>query len=188
MEEEEGNGATTPSLEPRRHELLVAAVREGDTPAAEVSIHMNFEGSRENFQPAPSPSDGGARSSAGCAAETCFNLLTPQSIMGLTFVGAAGAAAQSVVNTAAAGAARGGRNAELQSKGKHSNNAFRLDPGHCHHLSNPNVLIAYNKWATIQSTAKKAPYWAFYDELKAAVGKYPPVWRCVGCNQVVTVL
>ena len=37
--------------------------------------------------------------------------------MGLTSVGAAGAAAQSVVNTAAAGAARGGRNAELQSKG-----------------------------------------------------------------------
>ena len=107
MEEEEGNGATTPSLEPRRHELLVAAVREGDTPAAEVSIHMNFEGSRENFQPAPSPSDGGARSSAGCAAETCFNLLTLQSINGLTFVGAAGATAESVVNTAAAGAARG---------------------------------------------------------------------------------
>jgi len=104
--------------------------------------------------------------------------------MGLTFVGAAGAAAQSVVNTAAAGAARGGRNAELQWKGKHSDNAFRLDPGHCHHLSNPNVLIAYNKWATNQSTAKKAPYWAFYDELKAAVGKYSPVWRCVGCHPV----
>ena len=97
--------------------------------------------------------------------------------MGLTFVGAAGAAAQSVVNTAAAGAAREGQNAELQSKGKHSNNAFRLDPGHCHHLSNPNA-------ATNQSTGKKAPYWAFYDELKAAVGKYPPVWRCVGCNPV----
>jgi hypothetical protein len=185
MEEEEGNGAATPPLEPRRHELLAAAVREGDTPAAAVSIHMNFEGSCENFlQPAPPPSDGGARSSAGCAAAASFNLLTPQSIMGLTFVGAAGAAAQSVVNTAAAGAARGGRNAELQWKDKHSDNAFRLDPGHCHHLSNPNVLIAYNKWATIQSTAKKAPYWAFYDELKAAVGKYPPVWRCVGCHPV----
>ena len=91
--------------------------------------------------------------------------------MGLTSVGAAGAAAQSVVNTAAAGAARGVRNAELQWKGKHSDNAFRLDPGHCHHQSNPNVFIAYNKWATNQSTVKKAPYWAFYDELKAAVGK-----------------
>ena len=77
--------------------------------------------------------------------------------MSLTFVGATGAAAQSVVNTAAAGAARGGRNAELQSKGKHSDNALRLDPGRCHHLSNPNVLIAYNKWATNQSTAKRTP-------------------------------
>ena len=101
--------------------------------------------------------------------------------MGLSLVSAAGEAAQSVVNKAAAGAARGGRNAELQSKVKHIDNAFRLDPGHCHHLSNPNA-------ATNQSTGKKAPYWAFYDELKAAVGKYPPVWRCVGCNQVVTVL
>ena len=36
-------------IEVRRHELLAAAVREGDTPAAAVSIHMNFEGSRENF-------------------------------------------------------------------------------------------------------------------------------------------
>ena len=139
----------------------------------------------ENFlQPAPPPSDGGARSSAGCAATASFNLLAPQSIMGLKFVGAAGVAAQSVVNTAAAGAARGGRNAELQWKGKHSVNAFRLDSGHCHHLSNPNLLIAYNKWATNQSTAKKAPYWAFYDELKEAVGKYPPVWTCVGCHPV----
>jgi len=52
------------------------------------------------------------------------------------------------------------------------------------------VLIAYNKWATNQNTGKKAPYWAFYDELKAAVGKYPPVCRvtpssrgCVGFVQ-----
>jgi len=139
---------------------------------------MNFEGSRENFlQPAPPRSDGGARSSAGCAAAAFFNLLTPQSIMGLTCVGAAGAAAQSAVNTAAAGAARGGRNAELQSKGKHSYNVYRLYPCHCHHLSNPNVLIAYNKWATNQSTGKKAPYWVFYNELKAAVAKYPPIWK-----------
>ena len=95
MEEEEGNGWVTPPLEPRRHELLAAAVREGDTPAAAVSIHMNFVGSRENFlQPAPPPSDCGARSrEGGCAAAASFNLLTPQSIMGLTFVGAAGAAA-----------------------------------------------------------------------------------------------
>jgi len=142
--------------EPRQYELLAVVVREGDTPAAAVSIHMHFEGSCENFlQPAPLPSDGGARSSAGCAAAASFNLLTPQRIMGLTFVGAAGAVAQSVVNTVAAGAGRGGQNAELQWKGKHSDNTSRLDPGHCHHLSNPNVLIAYNKWATNQSTRRR---------------------------------
>ena len=90
--------------------------------------------------PSTSISDG-SRSSAGCAAAASFNWLMPQSIMGLTFVGAVGATAQSVVNTAAAGAARGGRNAELQWKCKHSDNAFRLHPGHCHHLSNPNVFI-----------------------------------------------
>jgi len=130
QEEEEGNGAPTPTLEPRQHELLSATVREGDTPAGTVSIHMNFEGSCENFfQPAPPPSDGGARSSAGCAAVASFNLLTPQSIMGLTFVGAAGAAAQSVVNTAVPGAARGERNAELQRKGKYSDNAVSVS--HC---------------------------------------------------------
>jgi len=62
QEEQEGNGAVTLPLEPRRHELLAAAVREGETPAATVSIHMNFEGSCENFlQSAPPPSDGGAR-------------------------------------------------------------------------------------------------------------------------------
>jgi hypothetical protein len=188
MEEEEGNGGATPALEPRRHELLAAAVGEDNTPAAAVSTHMNFDGSREFFfEPPPPPSDGGARSSAGeCAAAAAINLLTPQSIMGLSLVSAAGAAAQSAVNKAAAGAARGGRNAELQSKGRHSDNAFRLDPGHCHHLSNPDVLIAYNKWATNQSTGKKAPYWAFYDELKVAVGKYPPIWRCVGCHPVAS--
>jgi len=48
--------------------------------------------------------------------------------MGLSLVSAAGATAQSAVNKAAAGAARGGRNAELESKGRHSDNAFRLDP------------------------------------------------------------
>ena len=106
--------------------------------------------------------------------------------MGLTFVSAAGEVAQSAVNTAAAGAARGWRNEELQAKDKHSENAFRFDPGHCHHLYNPNVLIAYNKWATNQSTGKKAPYWAFYDELKVTVGKYPPIWRCVGCHPVAS--
>jgi len=109
QEGEEGNGAVTLPLEPRRHELLATVVREDDTPAAEVSIRMNFEGSCENFlQSAPPPTDGGARSSARCAAAASFNLVTPQSIMGLTFVGTAGTVAQSVVNAAASGAARGG--------------------------------------------------------------------------------
>ena len=45
MEEEEGGA--TPPLEPRREELLAAAVSEGDTPAAAVTI--NIKGRRENF-------------------------------------------------------------------------------------------------------------------------------------------
>jgi len=48
------------------------------------------------------------------------------------------------------------------------------------------VLITYNKWATNQNIGKKALYWAFYDELKVTVGKYPPIWRCVGCHQVAS--
>jgi len=115
MQEEEGNGGATPALELRRHELVAAAVGEDNTPAAAVSTHMNFEGSREFFFEPPTPlSVGGARSSAGeCAAAAAINLLTPQSIMGLSLVSAAGVAAQSAVNKAAAGAARRGRNAEL---------------------------------------------------------------------------
>jgi len=109
MEEEEG----TPPLEVR-HELLAAAVGEDNTPVAAVSTHMNFEGSREFFS---APSDGGARSSAReCAAAAAINLLTPQSIMGLSLVSAAGAVAQSAVNKAAAGAARGGRNRSYSQK------------------------------------------------------------------------
>jgi len=62
QEEEEENGTLTLPLEPRRHELLVVTVRDPETPATTVSIHMNFEGSCENFlQSAPPPSDGGAR-------------------------------------------------------------------------------------------------------------------------------
>jgi len=48
------------------------------------------------------------------------------------------------------------------------------------------VLIAYNKWATNQNTGKKVLYWAFYDELKVSVEKYPPIWRCVGCHPVAS--
>jgi len=99
QEEDEGNGASTLPLEPRRHELLATSVREGETPATTVSIHMNFESSCERFlQSAPPPSDGGARSSEGCTAVASFNLLTPQSIMGLTSVGVTGAVPQSVTH------------------------------------------------------------------------------------------
>jgi len=72
---DEGNGEVTPLLEPRRHELVAATVREDNTPAAVVSTHINLEGSREFFfQPPPAPSDAGERSSAGeCTAtlSTC---------------------------------------------------------------------------------------------------------------------
>ena len=121
MQEEEGNGETTPPLEPRRHELLVADVGEDNTPAAAVSTHMNFEGSR--FQPLPAPSDGGARSLAGCRSGG-HQVVHAQSIMGLSLVSVSGEAALSAVNKVGAGAARGGQNAELQSKGRHSDNAF----------------------------------------------------------------
>ena len=78
--------------------------------------------------------------------------------------------------------ARGGRGAELQSKGKHGGNSFKLEPGDCHELSNPHVMTVYSKWTANHCTAKKAPFWVFFEELKKAVGTYPPVWRCVGCH------
>ena len=53
MEEEEGDGAVTPPLQPMRQELLAAAVEQGDTPMATVSIHMKVEGHRENFDRVP---------------------------------------------------------------------------------------------------------------------------------------
>jgi len=33
-----------------------------------------------------------------------------------------------------------------------------------------------------QSTAKKAPFCFFFEELKKAGGSYSPVWICVGCH------
>jgi len=155
-EEEEGNGEPTPPLEPRRHELLAAAVGEDNAPAAAVSTHMNFENRREFFF----SSEGSVpqRRPSTCDAPKYYG----------PFIGECSRCSSSISCKQ-----RGGRNADVQSKGRHSDNAFRLDPGHCHHLSNPYVLIAYNKWATNQSTGKKALYWAFYDELKVSVGKYP---------------
>jgi len=43
-------------------------------------------------------------------------------------------------------------------------------------------MTAYSKWAANQSTAKKAPFWFFFEELKKAGGSYPQVWICVGCH------
>jgi len=87
----------------------------------------------------------------------------------LTYVSAVGAA-----QFTGAASARGERGAELQSKGKHGGNSFRLEPGNCHQLSIPHVMTAYSKWAANQITAKKAPFWVFFEELKKAAGTYPP--------------
>jgi len=148
MEEEEGSGAGTPPFESRRHELLVTGVREGHTPAAPVSIHMNFKGSRENFlQPAPPLSDGGLQQ---VCISGIFQPAHAPKYYGPYICGCSrSSSAISGKHTSSRSCTRR-QNAEVQSKGKHSDNAFRLDPNHCHHLSNPNVLIAYNKWATNQ--------------------------------------
>jgi len=43
-------------------------------------------------------------------------------------------------------------------------------------------MTAYKKWAANQSTAKKAPFLFFFEELKKVGGRYPQVWICVGCH------
>jgi len=43
-------------------------------------------------------------------------------------------------------------------------------------------MTAYSQWAANQSTAKKAPFLVFFEELKKAGGNYPQVWICVGCH------
>jgi len=79
-------------------------------------------------------------------------------IVGLTYVSAAGAAQFTAKSSAGA---ESGRNAELKAKGRHGGNSFRLEPGNCHQLSNLHVMTAYSKWAANQSTAKKAPFCFF---------------------------
>jgi len=56
----------------------------------------------------------------------------------------------------------------------HSN----LNPGNCHQLSNPHVMTAYKNWAANQSTAKKALFRFFFEELKKVGGRYSQVWMC----------
>jgi len=142
MEDKDEEVAATPPLEQRicgveRQELLAIASREDDTPAAAIAIGgqaviMNVEGQPEHFGQSLQSADGAAGSSAGGSAAAASPLsFSPGAILGLTSV------------SAAAASARGGRDAELQSKGKHGGNAFRLEPGNCHQLSNPNVLNAY---------------------------------------------
>jgi len=53
------------------------------------------------------------------------------------------------------GPERGGRGAELQSKGKHGGNSFRLEPGNCHQLSIPHVMTAYSKWVRIKALRRR---------------------------------
>ena len=100
---------------------------------------MNVEGQPKNFYGQTlQTEEGAARSSAGgsvAAASPMF--FSPGAIVGLTFVSAAGAA-----QFTGAASARGGRDAELQSKGKHGGNSFRLEPGHCHQRNNPHVITS----------------------------------------------
>jgi len=109
----------------------------------------------------PDTAEGGRRCRVICRGECCCRLSNVFLAWGLTFVSAAVAA-----QFTGAASARGGRDAELQSKGKHGGNSFRLEPGNCHQLSNPHVMTAYSKWAANQGTAKKAPFWVFFEELK----------------------
>jgi len=46
-------------------------------------------------------------------------------------------------------------------------------------------MTAYSKWAANQSTAKKAPFWLIFEELRKAGGSYTQVWICVGCHPEV---
>ena len=103
---------------------------------------------------------------------------SPGAIEGLTFVSAAGAA-----QFTGAALARGGRDAELQSKGKHGGNSLRLEAGHCYQLSNPHVMTAYHKWAANQGTAKKAPFWGFWMRFWMRRRPLSGVFGCVlgGC-------
>jgi len=44
-------------------------------------------------------------------------------------------------------------------------------------------MTAYSKWAANQSTAKKAPFWFFFEELKKPAGTYPPYGDVLGATQ-----
>jgi len=185
MEEDDEEGAPSQGIGGVERGGLVDIFRQQvHPPAAAIAIgglavNMNVEGQRENFYGQTLQREGGAAESSagGSVAAAAPMSLSPGAIEGLTFVSAAGSA-----QFTSAALARGGRDAQLQSKGKHGGNSLRLEASHCHQLSNPHVMTAYHKWAANQGTAKKASFWGFFEELKKAVGIYPPVWRCVGCH------
>jgi len=185
MEEDDEEGAPSQGIGGVERGGLVDIFRQQvHPPAAAIAIgglavNMNVEGQRENFYGQTLQREGGAAESSagGSVAAAAPMSLSPGAIEGLTFVSAAGSA-----QFTSAALARGGRDAQLQSKGKHGGNSLRLEASHCHQLSNPHVMTSYHKWAANQGTAKKASFWGFFEELKKAVGIYPPVWRCVGCH------
>ena len=110
---------------------------------------MNVEGQPENFygQTLQREEDTAGSSTGGSVATASLMSFSPGAILGLTYVSVTGAA-----QFTGAVSARGGRGAELQSKGKNGGNSFRLESGNCDQLSNPHVMTAYNKWAANQDT------------------------------------
>ena len=138
---------TSPSMEQRingvqRQDLLVTVLREDNTPVPAISIHtsMNVEGQPEHFHhQALQSAESAAGSSAGeGAAVTCSMSFSCGTNLGLTYVFSAGAAQFTAKTSAGAASARVRQNS--QSKCKHGGNAFRLEPGNCHQLSNPHVM------------------------------------------------
>ena len=101
-------------------------------------------------------------------------------IVGLTYVSAAGAAQFTAKSSAGA---ESGRNAELKAKGRHGGNSFRLEPGNCHQLSNLHVMTAYSKWAANQSTAKKAPFCFFFRSSRKLEAVTPWYGYVLGATQ-----
>ena len=133
MEEKGQDGAATPSMEQRigdvqRQDLLATALRE----VAAISIHtnMNVEGQPKNFHcQAMQWAESAAGSSAGGGAAAASPMFSSSGTnLGRTYVSTAGAAQFTAKASAGAASARGGRNTELKSKGRHAGNSIRLEP------------------------------------------------------------
>jgi len=102
--------------------------------------NMNVEGQPESFyrQTLQSAESAAGSSAGGGAAAASPVFFSSRTIVGLTYVSAAGAAQ---FTAKASAGAESGRNAELEAKGRHGGNSFRLEPGNCHQLSNPHVMV-----------------------------------------------